>query len=164
MAIEFRCAKCDKKLKVKDELAGKKIKCPGCGSATAVPAAEQQEHDPDLDTSESILNLNLKKFKNRAVDLEEDDDLNIDELEGAVVVRKKREQAELAGPPKEPLTPMDWVFSLLFGGFFFVYPIVLMVQGHRSRGVRTLLLSLVPLTVAGLIVGLSMLAVTMALR
>jgi hypothetical protein len=166
MAIEFRCEKCDKKLKVKDELAGKRIKCPGCQAATPVPVgvASKQELDPDLNSSEAIVNLNLKKFKGRAIDLDEDEDFHIDELEGAVVLRKKREQAELAGPPKEPLTPMDWVFSLLFAGFFLVYPIVLLVQGHRSRGLKTLMLSFVPLTVVGLIVVLSMLAVTMALR
>jgi hypothetical protein len=29
--ISFSSAACGKKLKVKDELAGKKVKCPGCG-------------------------------------------------------------------------------------------------------------------------------------
>ncbi len=34
--IHFPCASCGKKLKVKSELAGKKIKCPQCGNAVAV--------------------------------------------------------------------------------------------------------------------------------
>lgn len=144
MAIEFRCENCDKKLKVKDELAGKRIKCPDCGSPTGVPAAKspaKQAPKPDLNSSESIINLNLKKFKHRDIDLDEDDDFHIDELEGAVVQRKKREQQKLSGPPSEPLTPMDWVFGLMFGGFCCIYPIVLIVQGHRSRGMKTLMLS-----------------------
>jgi hypothetical protein len=33
----FACASCRMKLSVKDELAGKKVKCPGCGAVTAVP-------------------------------------------------------------------------------------------------------------------------------
>lgn len=32
------CPKCSKPLKVKDDLAGKKVKCPGCGHAVPVPA------------------------------------------------------------------------------------------------------------------------------
>jgi len=36
--ISFACDKCNKQLKVKDELAGKKVKCPGCGQPMLVPA------------------------------------------------------------------------------------------------------------------------------
>ena len=35
--ISFDCEECQKRLKVKDELAGKKIKCPGCGHVQAAP-------------------------------------------------------------------------------------------------------------------------------
>jgi hypothetical protein len=35
--IAFTCPSCCKELKAKDELAGKKVKCPGCGKAAAVP-------------------------------------------------------------------------------------------------------------------------------
>src|SRR5262249_1832624 len=126
-----------------DELAGKKIKCPLCGAPTAVPAGEappQQELDPDLNSTESIINLNLKKFKNKAIDPDEED-VNLDELEGAVVNRKKREQAAKAGPAVEPLMPIDWVFGLLFGGFCCIYPIVLLIQGKRSRGMKVLMIA-----------------------
>ena len=142
MAIEARCAKCSKKLKVKDELAGKKIKCPECGAIVAIPApaAGKQELNPDLNSTESIINLNLKKFKNQAID-EDDEDLNLDELEGAVVNRKKREQQVKAGPPSEPLQPIDWVLCLLFGGFCCVWPFMLMYQGKNSRGKKALLLA-----------------------
>ncbi len=34
--ISFACSSCGKQLKVKDEGAGKKVKCPGCGSVIAV--------------------------------------------------------------------------------------------------------------------------------
>jgi hypothetical protein len=36
--ITFACPTCQKKLSVKDELAGKKGKCPGCGQTMAIPA------------------------------------------------------------------------------------------------------------------------------
>src|SRR5688572_4689473 len=35
--ISFTCSHCGKKLKVKDELAGKKVKCPGCAQSVSVP-------------------------------------------------------------------------------------------------------------------------------
>jgi DNA-directed RNA polymerase subunit RPC12/RpoP len=35
--IQFPCLQCGKKLKVQEELAGKKVKCPGCGNNLAVP-------------------------------------------------------------------------------------------------------------------------------
>ena len=39
MAIEFRCTKCSKLLRIGDEAAGKQAKCPECGTVSAVPAA-----------------------------------------------------------------------------------------------------------------------------
>jgi serine/threonine protein kinase len=37
--IRFACAHCQKQLSVKDEAAGKKVKCPGCQKLVAVPLA-----------------------------------------------------------------------------------------------------------------------------
>ena len=36
--IAISCSACQKKLSVKDDLAGKKVKCPGCGQVTTVRA------------------------------------------------------------------------------------------------------------------------------
>lgn len=38
MAIAFKCAKCQKPYKVKDEMAGKRVVCKACNTATTVPA------------------------------------------------------------------------------------------------------------------------------
>jgi len=35
--IAFACASCQMKLSAKEELAGKRIKCPGCGQSMQVP-------------------------------------------------------------------------------------------------------------------------------
>src|SRR5450755_2517656 len=40
MTIAFACSECERKLKVKDELAGRKVKCPSCGASIAVPSEE----------------------------------------------------------------------------------------------------------------------------
>ena len=42
MAIEFKCSSCSKKLKAKDEFAGKKIKCPACGAPVEIPEPEPE--------------------------------------------------------------------------------------------------------------------------
>lgn len=39
MAITVRCSGCQKSLKVKDEVAGKLVKCPNCGKVERAPAA-----------------------------------------------------------------------------------------------------------------------------
>ena len=38
MSIAFRCPACDKKLKSRDELAGKRVKWPSCGEVILLPA------------------------------------------------------------------------------------------------------------------------------
>jgi hypothetical protein len=42
MAISLSCPSCDRGLKVKDELAGRRIKCPGCGKPIAVPDGDDE--------------------------------------------------------------------------------------------------------------------------
>jgi hypothetical protein len=41
MPIEVRC-KCGKRLRARDEIAGRRVKCPACGAAVRVPAAEAE--------------------------------------------------------------------------------------------------------------------------
>src|SRR5688572_1230403 len=40
MPIRVVCDECDSEVKVKDDLAGKKIRCKGCGATMEVPDAE----------------------------------------------------------------------------------------------------------------------------
>jgi phage FluMu protein Com len=54
MSISLACSECDKKLKVADTAAGKKIRCPVCKAIVAVPEAEDfVEPDEDEDTAVS---------------------------------------------------------------------------------------------------------------
>jgi DNA-directed RNA polymerase subunit RPC12/RpoP len=41
--VKFACGECGKKLEVKLELAGRKVKCPGCGKAVLVPRSRVEE-------------------------------------------------------------------------------------------------------------------------
>jgi phage FluMu protein Com len=47
MPIAVQCTECEKKFKVPDEVAGKKIRCPACKTVIAVPAAEEEFEQPD---------------------------------------------------------------------------------------------------------------------
>ena len=56
--IAYSCSTCQKKLSVKPELAGKRVKCPGCGQVTLVPALVPANADlvtipPSLDAEAS---------------------------------------------------------------------------------------------------------------
>lgn len=58
MPVFIRCPDCQKLLKVKEELAGKRVKCPSCGVPVRVPAAETEvvgvEEVVDLPTEEPV--------------------------------------------------------------------------------------------------------------
>jgi len=54
MAIEFTCSKCGKKLRAKDELAGKRGKCPKCQTPFTVPQQEVFEMEPVIDDEEEM--------------------------------------------------------------------------------------------------------------
>ena len=47
MSIEFRCSGCSKLLRTPDEAAGKRAKCPDCGTILDVPVATLPEPTPD---------------------------------------------------------------------------------------------------------------------
>src|SRR5262245_781162 len=47
MAISVLCRSCDRQFKVKDDLAGSKVRCPDCQKVVAVPDTPQDELDVD---------------------------------------------------------------------------------------------------------------------
>jgi hypothetical protein len=66
MAIAFTCSECEKDLKVKDEFAGRKVKCPKCGGSTTVPAAKKAkkkiEEDDEVEEKEERPKKKKKKW------------------------------------------------------------------------------------------------------
>lgn len=96
MAISFKCDQCGKKLKAPDELAGRKIKCPGCQAVVRITAPEELPEE-----SPSKL-LDLTASSSPSVDDEAASDdpfagdwLNSDELEDPRA-RKERTAARKA--------------------------------------------------------------------
>src|SRR5436309_15442867 len=46
MAIAFSCPKCDADIKVRDEMAGRRMRCANCGNATTVPEIDDAGESP----------------------------------------------------------------------------------------------------------------------
>lgn len=111
MPIPFKCANCSFQTKVKDELAGKKIKCPKCQTAGVIAAAEEEEIGLPL---AGLENLNLDKFK----DVVPDEDEEEEEEDEPLPVAKKKKNQELPKPSKRkeapPISPAAKLATILF--------------------------------------------------
>ncbi|MBI2807879.1 MAG: hypothetical protein HYX68_23090 [Planctomycetes bacterium] len=71
------CPECDKKLKVNDSQAGKKVRCPDCRAVVAVPADDEEEGPRAKKTTAVSAKGNPKKpaaKKPRHADADDDDD------------------------------------------------------------------------------------------
>src|SRR5262249_13280457 len=51
MSIAFSCRSCDAPLKVRDELAGRRMRCANCGSSNVVPEADDIDSSADETTT-----------------------------------------------------------------------------------------------------------------
>lgn len=51
MSIAFNCASCGKKYSVKDEFAGKRVKCAACGATMVLPAVDAKPSLPPAQTA-----------------------------------------------------------------------------------------------------------------
>lgn len=49
--MKFQCEQCNKLLTVKDELAGKRAKCPGCGHVLSIPCTPMNNATPTTPTT-----------------------------------------------------------------------------------------------------------------
>lgn len=62
------CPDCAKTIKVKDDAAGKKVRCPACSTVISIPTAAEDEFDDDIEP------LSASRKKRRIVDDEDFDD------------------------------------------------------------------------------------------
>ena len=61
--IEFKCSRCGKQLKVKDEAAGKRGKCPQCGTVLQVPdASPEPTLEPEISQPSSSAEKDMTAF------------------------------------------------------------------------------------------------------
>ena len=45
MTIEFECPECSREYRIKDELAGRKVTCKGCGSRISIPNGYEDDDE-----------------------------------------------------------------------------------------------------------------------
>ena len=76
MSIRVLCPSCQKKLNAKEELAGKRVKCPGCGQVLVVAAPDPELEAPNEDTParDRSFNMRLYGLANRLHELSETGD------------------------------------------------------------------------------------------
>jgi hypothetical protein len=71
--VEFTCDKCDRDIRVRDELAGKRVKCPGCSETVSVP--EEDQPAPAKRSSSAATRAEKPATSpRRGRDIEDDDD------------------------------------------------------------------------------------------
>ncbi|MCI0463681.1 MAG: hypothetical protein L0Z62_42645 [Gemmataceae bacterium] len=66
MAISFSCPSCEHSLKIKVELAGRKIKCPRCGGVAVAPAGEEMEEPAEPRQEREVARPRKKKKKKKS--------------------------------------------------------------------------------------------------
>jgi hypothetical protein len=53
--IEFECRECDEPMEVRDRMAGRWVRCAGCGEEVRVPSRSYRRKDPGLSSQEFVL-------------------------------------------------------------------------------------------------------------
>ncbi len=95
MPISLRCS-CGKLLTLKDDLAGRRIKCPACGGVLAVPVSEPEEVEPsspeesEADESDDVEDRPKKKSQKS----QKKGRLALTKEELAVIKKQKKEKKE----------------------------------------------------------------------
>jgi hypothetical protein len=153
MAIAIHC-KCGKQFKVKDELAGKAVRCPACkgplripGAAPAAAGATRDAapggggggHDALLRYEEAQKKKQLSAEEEAAYRAEKNKLVeSYDQLTGrsgpAGEKKKKGELAETGVKKSTPLTRVADAFGAVFGNLLFKYALIVVVAGAGVLG------------------------------
>ncbi len=98
MAISLECTGCSKKLKVKDEASGKRIKCPECQAVLAVPKLESVGGEDDFLGG---LNEAVKQEKRRPRIEPDEDDEDSEDYDDAPSASAPRRRTKPAASKKK---------------------------------------------------------------
>jgi len=88
LMIPLTCDHCEKKLRLRDELAGKRIKCPGCGGVLTVPLLESDDEAPPPKKEAAFTPVKPSRMRPVDDDDEEDDDSDLPPAKRSQNVRK----------------------------------------------------------------------------
>src|SRR2546423_214954 len=102
MPIPFSCPECDKQLRVKDELAGKKIKCPGCAETIAVPDDEPPTNGKVKAVHKGSQETSAKKPVAKPSRARKDDDDGDEDTKSRIAANTRKVRRK-SGAPSNPL-------------------------------------------------------------
>lgn len=122
MGIRVTCNSCGKELNAKDDSAGKKVKCPGCGDVLAIPG----------DGFGGSSNLSTEKYGE-----------NPYASEGKSFDNEMKHKAAAADAD---MSTGDWVVAILCSGIGCIAGIIWMIQG-KPKGSKMLGISLLMIVV-----------------
>jgi hypothetical protein len=95
MPVSLTCTKCKVTLKVRDELAGKKVKCPRCSTALVVPKADEDDFvSVEVVKEERIRDKPPKKTSPRRDEDEDDRTEHLDDRPSKKTRRREDEDDE----------------------------------------------------------------------
>ncbi|MEW6026772.1 MAG: hypothetical protein AB1599_05735 [Planctomycetota bacterium] len=110
MPVSFKCG-CGKPLKVKDEFAGRKVKCPSCGSIAVAPEITAQDLMSGSGSPEEL--PSGVKCLTCGAELQEEDPvcLKCGTIRQVAMEKDKRTRAKSQAPAEKPfyLKPLTWV-------------------------------------------------------
>lgn len=159
MSIKVSCDSCGKDLKVRDEAAGKRVKCPDCGSVIRVPQAEAPEDAVDAESADDDDPWGGEDLKSSGKALEPRKPCPacgemiiktagkcrfcgeiLDPALKKKVKKKKRSSSYSGGFDDDDMSVGDWVVALICSGIGCIAGIVWMIQG-KPKGTKMFLVS-----------------------
>ena len=114
MAIQFSCSKCGRTLKVDDRHAGAKVRCPKCGTTTAVPrgGVPRSAAGPVAPAGRAAQTDDKKVKASKALALD-----SFEEIEPIRFVKKKTGEEELDMTPMVDVTFLLLIFFMVTAAF-----------------------------------------------
>lgn len=132
MAIEFECRECGRVLRVKEKDAGRRTKCPKCGTRIRVPDDPDADIDDLFDADYDDTPRPRRKKKRATKGRRSSSSSSRPGKRGRS--RGSSQRSAVATQSDGELTAVDWVLVVLCGGIAFIVGIVACINGDATRG------------------------------
>ncbi len=151
MSIKVSCDSCGKELKVRDEAAGKRVKCPDCGSVVQIPEpddvldAETADDNPfagdDVSSEGAESNRQPCPACGEMIVKTAAKCRYCDEIfDPALKKKAKGRRSSGASNDGDEMSTGDWVVAIVCSGIGCIAGIVWMIQG-KPKGTKMFLVS-----------------------